>query len=230
MQLLDDELVRLFALPDGAWVSPDGKRRALILELRREADWPAVAALLGGVQQDFEFPLPALATCADGAFRLFFPLAEPVSGELAEDFLSGLQARYLGEVPQRFLSRPAPDGCLPMPAHDVALDRWTGFIDPSLGSLFAEGGGLDFEPDLQRQAELLRGVSVISARLFEQAWREMARAESPDIDLPQALAIPSTNMTLRDEARAFLRSVMQDGAQTMSIRLQAAALLLQHPE
>lgn len=229
MRLLDDELARLFALPEGGWVAADGSRRALILEVRRAGDWPALAGLLGGLQQDFDFPVPPLATCANGAFRLFFPLAEAVSAELAEAFLCGLQARYLSEVPERFLFRPAPEDCLPMPAYDPAQDRWTGFIDPSLGSLFAESGGLDFEPDTERQAELLRGVALIPVPLFEQAGKVVASALTPADTQSRGPVEQPSCVAASDEARVFLRKVMRDPTQDMSFRLQAAALLLQYP-
>ena len=99
-------------------------------------------------------------------------LADPVPLSRAEAFLAGLRARFLAGVQPAHLSLlpSAAARDVPLaPASESGAGRWTAFIDPAMGGMFADETWLDMAPSPERQAELLAGFKSIGAADFLRA-------------------------------------------------------------
>jgi hypothetical protein len=84
---------------------PDQPVRALVLALRKPADWDTLAPLWRGVQTDWAWPAPAIAVNGADAFELWFSLAQPVPRAEAAALLHQLCQRYLPNVKPERLPR-----------------------------------------------------------------------------------------------------------------------------
>ena len=223
MTRLDTELERLFSL------SADGRLRTLVVAVPRNRDWPAVEVLLVGVQEMLGWSAPAVAADGEAGFQLWFPLAEPVSPADAAAFLDGLHRHFLGDFTGddvAVLAAPDRDGQLRrVPALSAASGRWSAFIDPGMGALFGDEAGLGFEPNPDRQADLLARVVVIEAVDFARGLVALAHVEPAAIADP----VPVINSCLGggyEHPRDFLRAVMNDPGVPLVQRIEAAKALL----
>ncbi|KAF1050200.1 hypothetical protein [Xylophilus sp.] len=235
MTPLSSELRRLYLVPstdsaaDAAPIDRAGRVRALVLELAGPADWDLLAPLWREVQAELHLPAPGIAVSGTDALQLWFSLAEPVPAAQAHVFLEALRSRYLPQVDRRRVRLwPAADGAVhaaPVPAPQAGTDHWSAFIASDLPAVFADTPWLDIEPSEEGQAALLRALRVTKPAEFAEALQRLAQGAAPPA--PPAARIAPAPGTV-DDPRRFLRSVMNDGAAPLALRIEAAKVLLQH--
>lgn len=223
----------------------DGKVRTLVVGILRGGDWGAVAALYEGLQADLELPAPAISVSPTAGFQVWLSLAEPVAAAQAAAFLQALRRRYLAELPAgRLTLQPlageAAGRVARVPAPDPASGKWSAFIDPSMGSMFADGPGLEIAPNPDRQADMLAGVRSIAAKDFQRAFELLTSADAAGDDAaPGAAASGQGPLAAAGRARstltvggnftdpkAFLLAVMNDPSASAKDRIRAARALL----
>jgi hypothetical protein len=214
--------------------------RTLVLTADRNRDWPHLATLYAELEQDFDLPLPALAVLADGGYQLWFSFAAPIPLAHGEAFLAGLQRQYLSQIPEHAVhglpNAQDNDAHLALvPNWHTASGRWSAFIDPSLGGMFAEEAGLDVPPNLEGQASILARFSTIKTAAFQRVLAQLQAAPTPVehattpapapvLSLPLGIDTPFT------DPKAFLLAVMNSPATSGELRVQAAAALLPYYE
>lgn len=225
MDKLTTELKRLHFDNGG----PDDAVRLLVIEFLQAADWDAVATLFAAVQRELDLPAPAISVSASAGFRLWLPLAEAVSPNQAQVFLEGLRQRYLAEFPRQRLRLGREVQAEAVPAPDPNTDKWSAFIDPTMGSMFLAEPGLDMAPNRDRQADLLAGIRLIPASDFQRALASLT--EAPDIQGEPAMTAAGSQPGLAlsqhfDDPQHFLLAVMNDPQARAEHRIAAAQALL----
>ena len=228
-------------------ITPDGRVRAMVLELGRPADWTVLSALWRGVQTDLELPAPAIAVSGIDAYQLWFSLAEPVSALQAGAFLESLRLRYLSLVaPGRLSMNPSVDASDPanikhalgVPTLHQATGRWSAFIAPDLAAIFAEEPWLDLAPNPEAQAKVLSRLECIKPAVFQAALERLSPGSGvqtaaltlthdeqtghPPGREAQAPASPGNSPGPKD----FLLGVMNDQTIELHLRIEAAKALL----
>lgn len=223
-----------------------GRVRALVLELARPADWPALATVWRGVQAELGLPAPAVAVNGGEGLQLWFSVAQPVGMDEAQAFLEGLRQRWLSDLP------PPRVGLLPragdgpgalqwaqaaavLAQQEQAPGCWPAFIAPDLAAVFADTPWLDLPPGDEGQADLLAGLHSIAA----DAWQAALQALAPPPPAPGAAAagtppgpaaMPATahagDGSAQAAAERFLLSVMNDTAAPLALRIDAAKALV----
>jgi hypothetical protein len=207
MNRLQAELQRLY-LPQAG---PDGRVRALLLELARPASWEALAKVWQGVQADLELPAPAIAVSGSDGLQLWFSLAEPVPTTEADAFLASLRRRYLGHIaPERLATTAAA-----LPPIEAAPGHWSAFVAPDLASLFADEPWLDLPPGADAQAELLSRLQSTASEDWKRAVARLQPATATAAAGADGL-----------EPRSFLLQIMNDPAIELALRIEAAKALL----
>lgn len=242
MNKLNAERHRLFRLP-GKPVSAGGEagdkqatprgHRLLRLAFRRPGDWERVASIFHGIQDDLELPAPPVSVDGRG-FCLWFPLAQAVSREQANTFLTCLIARHAADLPSDRIEAEAVDALELPPARLAGDERWSAFIDPGMGSLFIDEPWLEMAPTPDKQAELLAGFSEIKAEEFERALSRLAPAapRTPSAsDTPRHESAPAADGKLslngpHADPQSFLLAVMNDPNASPALRVEAAKALL----
>ena len=231
MNRLTTELQRLYAPPppDGQDPAPDqtslvnaqGQVRAMVLELGRPADWPALAKVWHGVQAELDLPAPAIAVSGVDGYQLWFSLAEPLPAAQALAFLESLRLRYLADIkPHRISLLPAlvatsaqsARHARPVPAQQAGSGRWSAFVAPDLAPVFADEPWLDLPPNPDGQASLLSRLKSTGAADFQRALETLSpalpalRAGDPRplsaLSAQPAAAAAATLVTLADPATA----------------------------
>lgn len=249
MSRLIEQLQRLYAPmpapqeedPDAplALCGADGRVRTLVVGIARGSDWAAVAALLEGLQADLELPAPAVSVSPTAGFQVWLSLAEAVAAADAAAFLEALRRRYLAELPAARLSlQPlageAASRVARVPALDADSGKWSAYIDPSMGSMFVDGPGLEIAPNPERQAEMLAAVKSIAVKDFQRAFASLAAATAAvDEAVPAAAGRARSTLTLGGnftDPKAFLLAVMNDPAASAKARIRAAKALLPYYE
>lgn len=251
------EQQRLFLVPSDAdaeptLIDPEHRVRALVLELTRAPDWSVLGRVWQGVQAELGWPAPGIAVSGVDALQLWFSLAEPVPVARAQDFLRGLQRRFLADVEARRVRLwPALEGSAsPRPVHAArvpaqqASGDWSAFVAPDLAPVFGDTPWLDIPPSEEGQANLLRLLKPMPPAEFEAALRALAEDGSSVSATPQASAsapslagagaqaraasvlAPAPEPTDHAQARRFLLQVMHDPGVEMALRIQAAQALL----
>lgn len=259
MNKLESELQRLYFLPGQAWaglqspptspspifrlVTENGLARCLLISIAKGADWEYVAALHRGLQEDFELPAPAISVSVDEGYQVWLSLAEPVPLQLLEDFARDLCQRYLAEISTAKLkTRPAKESASKfaalVPLRHGDEERWSAFIDPTMGSMFVDETWLEMTPSLDRQAAILSAIESISAQDFH---RVSLLVQAPPKPLAGCASISphasnaesdSTPVALLNIAghfadpRSFLLAVMNDQSASANHRIEAAVALL----
>ena len=257
MSTLQSELDRLYCPhdrnspdPEAAepgLIAPDGRVRALVLELARPADWSLLGTVWRGVQTDLELPAPAIAVSGIDAYQLWFSLAEPISIPQAGAFLDALCVRYLGLVaPGRLSQWPCVDASSPtpiqhallVPALHQATGRWSAFVAPDLAAIFAEEPWLDLAPNPEAQAKVLARLECIKPAALHAALEQMKSGHGAKTSEMAFISVEKTGVPpnreilppeLSDnhrEARGFLLSVMNDKTVELHLRIEAAKALL----
>jgi len=234
MSHLQFELHRLYGLgaaaADGAAPAAAQGVRALVLELRPPAGWAQLSAVWTGVQSDLGLPSPAIAVSGVDALQLWFSLASPTLPSAGELFLQGLRARYLPDVGSTHVRLIADAAQLPSaPPLETGPDRWSAFVAPDLASVFADTPWLDFPPNAEGQAALLRALEPIRQKAFETALGQLGVAEEIPAE-PRLSSLPEEPASEHGaaDAQRFLRRVMNDESVPMALRIEAAKGLLGH--
>lgn len=243
MDKLSKELQRLYFLPDqGAIEASSPIVRCLLISLERSGDWSSLARLYEAVQSELELPAPAVSVSSRNGFRLWFSLKEGVPVAQAEGFLQALCRKYLADVPEKYLKlfpgSLAADGQaveIP-PRFNESVEKWSAFIDPSLGSMFADEAGLDMPPNPDKQATQLAVCASIDADDFQRALATLLPGEKRDCEMSggrldkaigtadQVELLPvGTSFT---DPYSFLLAVMNDAAVSAVNRIEAAKALL----
>jgi hypothetical protein len=206
--------------------------RTCVLAFKRSSDWPAVAALCQGLQDELALPLPALAI--GGGYQLWFSLAEPIPLSQAQALMQALIGKYLAEVPGKHFA------CFPgdkanskielVPALQADQTRWSAFIDPTLGSMFTDEAWLDMAPSLDKQADMLAGLRSISLADLAEAMALLATPATPQPGMATAPVVPPPEtLSLAGgyaDPHGFLLAVMNDPTVAASHRIEAAKALL----
>lgn len=217
MSRLTSELHRLYH-PD----TPD-RVRALRLEVAAPADWAALGAVWRGVQADLGLPAPAIAVSGTDGLQLWFSLARPVTPVQASEFLAGLRARYLPELPASRLRLQAEQGVPAVPAQDAASGNWSAFVAPDLAPVFVETPWLDIEPGTEGQADLLARLSSITPAAFDAALQALGPAPRSGLAASQPAVAGAAGDV---DPRQFLQRVLNDEAAPLALRVEAAKALL----
>jgi len=253
MSTLPAELDRLY-LARGAepgLVTPDGRVRALVLELARPADWTLLSTVWRGVQTDLELPAPAIAVSGIDAYQLWFSLAEPVSALQARAFLESLRLRYLsGVAPGRIAMMPSIDAASPgkiqhallVPALQPTTSQWSAFVAPDLAAIFSEEPWLDLPPNPDAQANVLSRLECIKPAVFQAALEQLRPAMEAQT-APKTSQTDETNVSTANrgikatslhgsslDPKSFLLGVMNDQTVELHLRIEAAKALLPYVE
>lgn len=237
MDRLNSELHRLFAAPAAGDPAPTpdapGSHRLFCVAICRPGDWEHAATIFRGVQEDLELPAPPVSIDGRG-FRLWFPLAEPISRAQGNAFLTHLVARYAADLPaDRIEMGSAATTQLP-PARLADDERWSAFIDPSMGSMFLAEPWLDMAPPPDKQADLLAGFARIKPHEFERALARLAPLSpatplTGDTQPPTSFPIAHDRLTVNGphaDPQSFLLAVMNDPSTSPALRVEAAKALL----
>lgn len=217
-------------------IGSSGMTRALLVGLRKAADWDALARLYEALQQDLGFPAPAVSVAGDNGFWLWLSLAEPVPLARADAFLTALRERYLDALPAASLVLcPSEQRSIELPpAKCAASDRWSAFIDPSMGAMFAGQAGLDMTPSRDRQADLLAVLMSIKTDEFARALSILGQGApiQPRVGSANEPADESCHIATGrfDDPRSFLLAVMNDASSPAHLRVDAAKALLPYFE
>ena len=261
MSNLKSELRRLYlcTAPHGAvtddiepgLITPDGRVRAMVLELARPADWKTLSTLWRGVQTDLELPAPAIAVNGIDGYQLWFSLAQPVAVADVQACLESLHVRYWGAIaPERIAVYPSLEATMPRKMDHAALiraqrpetEQWSAFVAPDLATLFSGQPWLDVCPSPDAQANVLSRLESIEAADFHTAQEKMRltrRTEkaprSPDTaeqDAPlvRARVKPPALQTTGLDPQRFLLDVMNDTAVDLHLRIEAAKALLPYSQ
>lgn len=210
------------ASQDPGLTGPDGRVRAMVLELARPASWDVFATVWRGVQADLELPAPAIAVSGTDGYQLWFSLSQAVPAADAVAFLESLRRRYLGDLAQHRI------GMLPsaLPPVERAPGRWSAFVAPDLAAVFADEPWLDLPPGPEAQADLLSRLQSMKPDDWQRALERLGPVD-----------VPGTAMELRPEVaagnrdpRRFLLEVMNDRAIDLHLRIEAAKALLPYFE
>jgi len=251
MNRLHTELHRLYQSdPDSpgdvpCLIDPQGRVRALVLEVARPADWGALSAVWQGVQADLALPAPAIAVSGVDGYQLWFSLAEAMPATEAWGFLEGLRLRYLGQIATGRVrlwpsldpsSRQASEHARSVPAEQQDTGHWSAFVAPDLAAVFNDDPWLDLCPSPDAQADVLARLACIKTADFEAALVHLKPAAAPvSVETVNRVerATPGPQLaTARSETsqgpRQFLLRLMNDPSVELQWRLEAAKALLPH--
>lgn len=223
-------------------VGPDGMVKALAVVFEKAADWEEAERLYRGVQEELDLPAPAISIAARGGYQVWFSLAEAVPAKQARDFLDGIRLRFLADLPPaRLQFRPETSGERGFielaPALHEGSGKWSAFIDPAMGSMFADEPGLEMAPSPDRQADLLAGCESIKPGDFLKVLSILqppgGQGEAAPALRDEAPARRSPGLTVGSnfsDPRSFLLAVMNDPSASAGQRIKAAKALLPYFE
>jgi hypothetical protein len=209
-------------------MGPDGRVRAMVLELARPASWDVLVKVWQGVQADLELPAPAIAISGIDSYQLWFSLAQPLPAAQAMAFLDSLRRHYLPGVAQnRIAIHPGVDVSAPdrvrhvaaMPPIEAMAGRWSAFVAHDLAGLFADEPWLDLPPSPDAQADLLSRLQSTKADDLKRASERLTPAVAP---VPARSGPPANSAG----PRRFLLDIMNDPAIELHLRIEAAKALL----
>lgn len=201
-------------------VGPGGQVRALVIELDSRF-WAQSAQLYESVQSELDLPAPAVSVSGSTAYGLWFSFATAVPLARAEAFAEGLRQRYLAEVPSARLTLHPRAPVKLVPAHQGG-EKWSAYIDPSLGSMFVDEPWLEMAPSPHKQAELLAGQAGIKPDALEKA---LGILQPTPASAPACAPAPEAG-TPHQEPVGFLLAIMNDAAVDTALRIEAAKALL----
>jgi hypothetical protein len=224
-------------------VSADNQVRALVIRFETGDGWSRLAELYQYLQGNLGLPALAVSVSGKGGFQLWFSLADSIPLLQAQTFLHELQRKYLSDLsPSSVTLAPCIDGAGKeqvfadlAPAFNTATERWSAFIDPSLGSMFIDEPGLEIAPNLETQADILAGFESIKAEDFQRALALLQSLETAPLPASQATTAPASNAgpdigTDYKDPQSFLLAVMNSSSASLDQRIMAATALLAHLE
>lgn len=249
MSRFDSEFSRLYGAPDpiapaqGRLATPEGRVKAMVLEIARPADWSELSIVWQAVQSEWELPAAAIAVSGTDGLQLWFSVSEPVSAADAAEFLACLQRKYLGGVPTKRIGLfPAPASAAPgdvfhakaVPAIQDSTDNWSAFVSPDLASVFADEPWLDIPPNLDQQADILSRLKSMKVPQFRDVLdllrgtlNQASQSSVSASGAPHGAATtPPSFDTGTMGPKAFLTQVMNDPAVALKDRIEAAKALL----
>lgn len=255
MNKLESELQRLYCLPGQEWpssksvtdkplidlITATGLVRCLVISVENGSAWAQVATLFQGVQDELNLPAPAISVSVEDGYQIWFSLAEPVALQLARDFMKGICHKYLAETKTaKMKHRPGMADDLSfvpqIPARQASSDRWSAYIDPTMGSMFVEETWLEMPPNLDKQAGMLAGLKSITTEDFDLALSTLQTMHETETSPPaentelrQLQQRSKTTLGLGNNfsnPKSFLLAVMNDPAASAEQRIQAAIALL----
>lgn len=198
-------LTRQFAGEQGGAISlvtADGLTRAVVLafdKLPRGAEdqhWSKLCEVAHALQEQLDFPAPAVSISGAHGYRLWLSLATPVALAQARQLAQALQQAYCADWP---LTDAMPQ--LPPFLH-AGSGKWAAFIHPGMGAAFAEEPGLDMAPPLAAQAGFLEGLTSIDAQQLAQALARLAQDHgAAPVPLPAPHGLLLKDATLDDIVR-----------------------------
>ena len=229
MNRFDSEFERLYGPAD-----PAGGVRALGVELARPADWARMATLAQAVQTELGWPAPAVAVNGRDGYQLWWSLAEAVPPAEAAQWVAALQRRHLADVPAHRVHGHAGPAAPAVPAWCADSGCWSAFVAPDLAPVFEDSPGLDLEPGLAGQADLLAALRSVSPAEWAEAGRRWGASASmrsdrecvPYTPAPVPASAPASAPGAEVDARRFLLGVMNDERVDLRLRIQAASALL----
>jgi hypothetical protein len=235
MNRLQSELHRLYVpqAPAGlsadadapTLIDPEGRVRALVLELAGPASWESLSKVWRGAQADLELPAPAIVVSGTDGLQLWFSLAEPVSVPQALAFLEQLRLRYLPDIAaKRVRLMPGVDA---LPPRQAPSGDWSAFVAADLAPIFADTPWLDIEPGSDGQADLLSRLQSIKPPAFDAALAMLRPAAPPQ---PVAAAPEARAAAAGSASRRFLLQVMNDETVALALRIEAAKALLPYAD
>jgi len=256
MNRLQAELQRLYLSHDSeqqdpgaeepGLIGPDGRVRAMALELARPASWDGLAKVWRGVQADLGLPAPAIAVSGIDGYQLWFSLSKPVPVAQAIAFLESLRSRYLGDIAQeRIGMKPSAEASalghaqhVRVPPVEGAPGRWSAFVAPDLAALFADEPWLDLPPGPDAQADLLSRLESTKPDDLKRALERLMPVSTPRVtqtpaalvDAADQIDTRSTAATDSPDPRRFLLEIMNDRAIELRLRIEAAKALLPYFE
>ena len=220
MDRVRTELSRLF--PDAD--APGLKRHTLTLVFRHSNDWSHLAAICQGMLDDLEWPAPILSVDGRDGYCLWLPLAEAMPEDEARHLLENLCQCYCPDLKVSRLDI-LPARISPVPQQAGEVGGWSAFIDPGMGEMFIDGGGLEMQPNPGRQADLLANARALQPAEIDRAVRQLAQAAvRPVADVATAALNPQ--LAAQDNPHDFLLAVMNDPAVPLAQRMAAARDLL----
>lgn len=237
-------------------VSPAGMLRTMVVCTEKGSYWDQLAVLYQGVQEDFDLPAPAISVSVEDGYQIWFSLTEPVPYQQAQIFLNALRLKYLADIPlSRLKFRPATEACanadslnvLPlMQTQTKPTERWSAFIDPSMGSMFVDETWLEMAPNLDKQAAMLAGIESIKPEEFQRVLTllqtEAACSATPDNNIrPVSEAGQQSQSDVcrlsssgvggdYADPKSFLMAIMNDPDSSVRDRIEAAKALLPYFE
>ncbi len=235
MNPLETEFHRLYLIDDATAAAPslmtvDGRVRAMVIELARPADWPAVSTVWQCVQSDLGLPPPAIAVNGHDGYQLWFSLAQPVTAAEASFFLESLRQRFLSHFALERIGMMPTDTrhAELVPALQQSTGLWSAFVSPDLAAIFADAPGLDMSPRVESQSNVLAPLESIKAAVFEAILdRLISDVERSSATNPVSTPVmPASTKNSDSDARRFLTEVMNDQSVEMHLRIEAAKALL----
>ena len=255
MNKLESELQRLYFLPGQKWlgaksesdnpridlITATGLARCLLISVKDGYAWQQVAALYQGIQDELQLPAPAFSVCVEDGYQIWFSLAEPVALQLASDFMERLCLKYLTETKaSKLILRPGmadEQKFVPqVPAKQESSDRWSAYIDPTMGSMFVAETWLEMPPNLDKQAGMLAGLKSIMPEDFHRALSTLqtmhetkSNPPAQNIESGQLQQPNKTSLSIGSgfsNPKSFLLAVMNDPTASAEQRIQVAIALL----
>ena len=213
-------------------IGADGKVRAMVMNFERAGDWDQVANVYQAVQSELNLPAPAVSVSGGKGYGLWFSLAEAVPVAEAQAFLEALQLTYLADLPAINLDL-RPKAATPVmelpPALQAGTEKWSAFIDPTLGSMFVDEPWLDMSPNMDKQADILASLDSIKAEDFQQALLTLGISAAVKAGPAPQAASPQATVARHDahgDPQSFLLAVMNDPQKKTRLRIAAAKALM----
>lgn len=218
-------------------IAPDGRVRAMVMELARPADWNLLSTVWRGVQTDLDLPAPAIAVSGIDGHQLWFSLSDAVTIAQAQAFLEALRLRYLRTVKQeRIRMMPSADASTRKPHHVKVIPafqeetgRWSAFVTSDLAAIFVDEPWLDLAPNPDAQANVLSRLECIKPAVFQAIMDRIKPAVATAI----SQTVPPTKVEPDDKAneallqpKQFLHALMNDRTIDLHLRIEAAKALL----
>lgn len=212
-------------------IAPDGRVRALVMELSGPPEWTVLAKLWQGVQDDAQWPAPAIAVSGVNGYQLWFSLEESITLAQAPALLEALRTRYWGDVaPERVKVWPTVDAqghaahARLVPSPQDATGFWSAFVAPGLAALLEDEPWLDLPPSVDAQADLLCRLKSVPAEQVQLVIGWALPVAPSALSTADGAAVRHTSETL--DPKTFLLRVMNDPAVDLHLRIEAAKALL----
>jgi hypothetical protein len=155
-----------------------------------EQQWQSLCDYANALQTRFGLPAPGVCINGVNGYQLWLSLQTAVPSAQARRFVHLLDKTLRPGYPAR---NEQSQAVLP-PALRRSSGRWAAFINPGMGSSFADEPGLEMTPPWGAQAAFLESLDSISPKQFAQAFSQLDQDPAP---APQAQGAPD-GLLLKD--------------------------------